>query len=82
VNKKLKVALFVLVATVFNVVTTLICFAGLALLYVAFIVPRFPDKAAAAGFIPLFVAAFALAFLIYRAVLKQFLKKHPLPGRE
>lgn len=81
-TKKARLALFVLAATVFNVVTTVLCATVLFLLYAALVVPRIPEKAAFVGFLPIFIAAFVLAFFIYRAVLKRYLEKHPLPGKE
>jgi hypothetical protein len=71
-SKKTNTLLFILGATVFNVVTTAVCFLVLLLLYARFLVPLFPENW---GFPLIFLAAIALSFLIYRFALKQLLKK-------
>jgi hypothetical protein len=74
-NKKANTLLFILGATVFNILITLICFMGLLLLYAKSIMPLLPEEGRAWGFPLIFIAAIALSFLIYRFVLKQLMKK-------
>ena len=74
-SKKTNTLLFILGATVFNVVITAVCFMALLLLYARFLVPLLPGEGQAWGFPVIFIAAIALSFLIYRLALKQLLKK-------
>jgi hypothetical protein len=74
-SKKTNTLLFILGATVFNVVVTAACFIALLLLYARFFAPLLPDEGQAWGFPVIFIAAIALSFLIYRLALKQLLKK-------
>ena len=80
--KKLQIVLFSFAATVFNIVVTLICFAILALLYIALLIPHIPAETSFLGFPVLFVASIVLSFLIYQRALKLFLKKWPLSGQQ
>jgi uncharacterized membrane protein (DUF485 family) len=75
VNKKTNTLLFILAATVFNIIVTVICFTALLLFYAKFLAPRIPGEGQAWGFPAIFIAAIALSFVIYRLVLKQLLKK-------
>jgi hypothetical protein len=74
-SKKTNTLLFILGATVFNVLITAVCFLGLLLLYARFLVPLLPEEGQAWGFPAIFIAAIALSFVIYRLVLKQLLKR-------
>lgn len=74
-NKKINTLLFILGATVFNILVTVLCFAGLLLVYVKCIVSLLPENGQAWGFPLLFIAAIALSFLVYRFALKLLLKK-------
>jgi hypothetical protein len=74
-NKKTNTLLFILGATVFNVLTTVVCFLGLFLFYARFLVPLLPEEGQAWGFPVVFIAAIALSFVIYRLVLKQLMKR-------
>ena len=67
--------LIILAATVFNIVLTVLCLAVLMLIYMVLLVPRLPKGAALAGTFLLFAVAIVLSFLIYRRVLKAYLKK-------
>jgi Kef-type K+ transport system membrane component KefB len=87
-SKKTNTLWFILGATVFNVLIVIISFVILLALFVRFFLPVLPENAAAWGLPVMFVGAFALAFVIYRLILKQILKrvdmeKHfdPLFGR-
>jgi hypothetical protein len=74
-NKKVNTLLFILGATLFNIIITVLCFMGLLLLYARFIMPLIPENGQAWGFPLIFIAAIALSFLIYRLILKLLLKK-------
>lgn len=74
-SKKTNTLWFILGATVFNILITLVSFVLLLVLYVRVLSPLLPESAAAWGFPVLFLAAIALSFLIYRLVLKQLLKR-------
>jgi len=74
-NKKANTLLFILGATVFNMLITILCFFALLMLYAKTVMPFIPEDNRAWGFPIIFLAAIALAFLIYRFVLKVFLKK-------
>jgi hypothetical protein len=75
VNKKANTLLFILGATLFNIVITILCFMGLILLYARFLAPLIPESGRAWGFPLVFIAAIALSFLIYRLVLNVLMKK-------
>jgi hypothetical protein len=74
-SKKTNTLLFILGATIFNVITTAACFLALLLLYAQFLVPLIPEGGQAWGFPAIFIAAIALSFVIYRFALKFLLKK-------
>jgi hypothetical protein len=74
-NKKANTLLFILGATVVNIVVTIISFILLFVLYAKYLVPRMPESAAAWGFPVIFIISIALSFLLYRAILKMLLKK-------
>jgi hypothetical protein len=74
-NKKANTLLFILGATVFNILVTVVCFLVIFVLYIRFLASSLPENAAAWGFPLIFIAAIALSFVIYRLILKQLLKK-------
>ncbi|MDR1585837.1 MAG: leader peptide processing enzyme [Treponema sp.] len=74
-NKKINTLLFILGATLFNIIVTVVFFAGLLLLYAKFLLPLIPESGRAWGFPLIFIAAIALSFLIYRFVLNLLMKK-------
>jgi hypothetical protein len=76
-SKKTNTLWFILGATVFNLLVTVICFVALLLLYVRVLAPLFPDpeNAAAWGFPLVFIAAIVLSFVVYRVLLKQLTKR-------
>jgi len=81
-TKKGAFVLFIIAATVFNIIVTVICFMILLLLYSVFALPYIPDKADAVGFPLLFLVSLVLSFLIYQHALKLYLKKRPFPGSD
>jgi uncharacterized membrane protein YbhN (UPF0104 family) len=74
-NKKTNVLLFILIATVTNIVITLIYFFILYLLYSALIAPRLPANSAILSLALIFMAALAVSFITYQKLLKLFIKK-------
>ena len=76
-SKKTNTLLFILGATVFNVLTTIISF---VLLLIAFnqilVLTGTADESAGSwGIIIVFIGAIALSFFTYRLVLRQIMKK-------
>ena len=76
-NKKVNTLLFILGATLFNIIVTVLSFIALLMLYSKTIVPHLPEESSsfAWGFTLIFIAAIAISFIVYRLVLKLFLKK-------
>jgi len=74
-NKKANTLLFILGATVFNVLTAIISFVLLTLLYVRFLMELIPESGRSWGFALIFISSIAISFLVYRAVLKFLLTK-------
>jgi len=74
-NKKVNTILFVLGATLFNVLTTLICLGLLIFIYIKFIYNLIPEQYAAWGFSIIFIASLAVSFIVYRNLLKYLMKK-------
>ena len=74
-SKKTNTLWFILGATVFNILVTIICFIFLLAVYARLLLPILSESAAAWGFPVIFIAAIVLAFVIYRFILKQIMKK-------
>jgi len=74
-NKKVNSFLFVLGATLFNVIVAVVSFILLLLLYAAFINPMIPEGGISWAFPLIFLASIAISIFVYRAVLKYFLAK-------
>jgi hypothetical protein len=74
-SKKTNTALFILGATTFNVLITLLILGVLLFLYAQFIVPALPEKVMVFGLPVILVGAISLSFVIYRILLKQLLKR-------
>lgn len=74
-NKKANTVLFLIGATIFNMVTTIASFLVLIVLYGRLLAPLLPESAAAWGLPIIFVAAIAIAFAVYRIAVKILLKK-------
>ena len=88
-SKKSNTLWFILGATLFNILVTIVCFVALLLLYAHFLAPLFSEERAFWGFPIIFIGAIVLSFVIYRLALKQLLKrvnmeKHfdPIFGRQ
>ena len=74
-NKKVNTLLFVLGATVFNVIVAVISFILLLLLYAGVIVPLMPETGQSWAFSLIFIASIAISIFVYRIVLKFLLTK-------
>jgi membrane protein implicated in regulation of membrane protease activity len=74
-SKKTNTWLFILGATVFNILITIISFLLLLFIYAKFILPVIPEESAQWGFVIIFIAAIALAFVLYRVIIKYLTKR-------
>jgi hypothetical protein len=74
VNKKTNTVIFILVATGFNIFITVASFLVLLVVYGRLVAPRLPAQTAAWGLPLIFVGAIALAFVVYRKVLKTVMR--------
>jgi len=74
-NKKINTILFILGATLFNVLVALVSFAVLMLLYIKFLFILIPEAYRGWGFAVIFLASIAVSFVVYRFVLKYLLTK-------
>ncbi|MCL2192179.1 MAG: leader peptide processing enzyme [Treponema sp.] len=74
-NKKLNTLFFVLGATVFNILVTVLSFLLLSSIFVWLLVPRLPDGAVQMGFALVFLMAIVASFVVYRFALNKLLGK-------
>jgi hypothetical protein len=74
-GKKTNTLLFILGATIFNVVITVACFFVLLLLFAKFFAPMLPENAPALALPVIFIGSIALSFVLYRIALKLFMKR-------
>ena len=74
-DKKVNTILFVLGATLFNILISILSFAVLAFIYIKFIMAVVPEESRAWIFAIIFIAALVISFLLYRLVLKLIMKK-------
>ncbi|MCL2805978.1 MAG: leader peptide processing enzyme [Treponema sp.] len=74
-NKKVNTILFILGATLFNVIVAVISFIIFTAFYVNFIMKLIPEQGRAWGFILIFLASLAISFIVYRVALKFLLTK-------
>jgi len=66
VNKRVNTILFILGATLFNIIVTVTAFLALLTAYARLLMRRLPDSVDA-WFVPLlFIAAIAVSFVVYR----------------
>jgi len=73
-NKKINTILFILGATVFNIIVTMLSFLLLLILN-AQVMKYMPEGAQAWSFPLIFIAAIAIAFFVYKFVLGIIIKK-------
>jgi hypothetical protein len=74
-NKKVNTLLFILGATVFNVLTTLLSFVLLAFIYGKIVPENLQQEAQAWPVVLIFIAAIAISFVVYRYALRLLMKK-------
>ena len=74
-NKKTNTLLFILGATVFNILVTILSFLLLLAVYAKLIMAHLPEGAQAWAVVVIFIAAIALSFVIYRFTLGFLMKK-------
>jgi len=77
-NKKANTLLFILGATLFNILVTIISFVLLLVIYANLIMRHLPEVAQAWAVVLIFIAAIAISFVAYRLALKLLLKKIPI----
>ncbi|MDR2798803.1 MAG: leader peptide processing enzyme [Treponema sp.] len=73
-SKKTNTLLFILGATVLNVLIMILCFIVLLFMYVRFLMPLLPETVQAWGLPLIFIGSIALSFGVYRIILKHLLK--------
>ena len=74
-NKKLNTLFFVLGATVFNILVTVLSFLLLSSIYVWVLMPRMPDAAVQMGFALIFLMSIVVSFVVYRFALNKLISK-------
>jgi len=74
-SKKTNTLLFILGATLFNVIVAIISFIVFAVLYARFIMNLVPESSHSWSLFLLFLASIAVSFVVYRYVLKFLIKK-------
>jgi len=74
-NKRLNTILFILGATVFNILITVMFFLLLLIVYAKFLLRILPEGAQTWAFPLIFIASLAIAFIIYRFAIKFLMKK-------
>jgi len=74
-NKKVNTILFILGATVFNVIVAAVSFIILLIIYAKFIFPIMPESGYNWSFSLIFLASIAVSIFVYRIVLKHLIKK-------
>jgi hypothetical protein len=74
-NKKVNTILFILGATVFNILVTILAFLLLLILYAKVFIPFLPETAHMWSFPLIFLISLAVAFIVYRKVLNYIMKK-------
>ena len=74
-NKKVNTLLFVLGATLFNILITLLSFVLLLLLYVRLLSRHITESAQAWPYVIIFIVAIVISFVVYHFALKLLMKK-------
>ncbi|MDR2073061.1 MAG: leader peptide processing enzyme [Spirochaetaceae bacterium] len=76
-NKRASMILFMIAATAFNIIATVLCFIVLLLFYMVLLIPHIPAEAAFMGLPVLFAAAVIASCVAYRWILTRYLRTHP-----
>jgi hypothetical protein len=74
-GKKTNTLLFILGATIFNILIIVVSFLALLLLFAKFLEPVLPKTAAAWALPVIFIGSVVLSFVSYRIVLKLLMKR-------
>ena len=74
-NKKANTVIFILVATVFNIVMTMLCFLALLLIYSRLLFPILPGESLAWALPSMFILSIVACIFIYRGIVKVLVKK-------
>jgi hypothetical protein len=74
-SKKAKTIIFIIGATVFNIIVTVLCFLALLALYSRYLYFRIPEDSLAWALPVIFLASILASFLVYRLALKLIMKK-------
>jgi len=74
-SKKTNTLLFILIATVFNILVTVLCFMAFLVIYSKFLFSVIPESWISWMIPVLFVASIIASFLVYRLVMKILMKK-------
>jgi hypothetical protein len=74
-NKKINTVLFILGATVFNIMITVLSFFLLLILYANLLTRILPQEAQAWSFPLIFIASLVISFFVYKLVLGFLIKK-------
>jgi len=74
-NKKVNTILFILGATVFNIIVTIVSFLLMLFIYIKTFMRILPVEAQSWSFPFIFIAALAVAFFIYRCALRFLLNR-------
>jgi hypothetical protein len=74
-GKKTNTFLFILGATLFNIIVTVVCFMVLLLVFVKFFASVLPETAAAWALPVIFIGSIVLSFVLYRLALKLLMKR-------
>jgi len=74
-NKKINTVLFILGATVFNIIVTVLSFLLLLIFYAKVFIKILPQGAQAWSFPVIFLCSIAISFFVYKIVLGLLVKK-------
>jgi 4-amino-4-deoxy-L-arabinose transferase-like glycosyltransferase len=74
-NKKVNTLLFILCATLFNIIVAMVSFIVFTLLYLRFLMLQMPESSRSWAFAIIFLASIGVSFLVYRIVLKYLIGK-------
>jgi phosphoglycerol transferase MdoB-like AlkP superfamily enzyme len=74
-NKKVNTLLFILCATLFNIIIAMVSFIMFTLLYLKFLMLQMPESSRSWAFTVIFLASIGVSFLVYRIILKHLIEK-------
>jgi len=74
-NKKVNTLLFIICATLFNVIIALISFMIFTLIYIKFLMMQMPETTRSWAFAGIFLLSIGVSFLVYRILLKYLINK-------